>query len=142
MKLTILSVGALCALFASSCGPSEEQKQRIADTAAAKAEEQAKVLSGKLRSSYDDAYERGRKIAGEIGAKASDEVLKAKVLAAFKLMKPLDSNVVKVRAQDGVIYLDGSVRTEQERMMAEGLAYGVTGDGKKVRSTLTVPKPQ
>lgn len=131
----------LALVIIGGCSPGAEQKQQIADEAVAKAEEQAKVLSDKLRGSYDEAYEQGRKIASDIGAKASDEVMKAKVLAAFKLMKPLDRSSVKVRVEDGVIYLDGNVKTEQERMMAEGLAYGVTGDGKKVRSTLTVPKP-
>lgn len=122
------------------CSPSEEQKQRSADEAVAKAEHQSKAMSDKLRGSYDEAYEQGRKIAAEVGEQASDEILKAKVLAAYKLMKPLDSSAVKVRVEDGVIHLDGNVQTEQERMMAEGLAYGITGDGNRVRSTLTVPK--
>ena len=128
-------------VFAVGCGPSEEQKQRIADEAVAKAQEKAKQLSERMRGTYDEAYAKGREIAVDVGEKASDAVLKGKVLAAFKLMKPLDSSKVKVRVEKGVIYLDGNVKTEQERMMAEGLAYGVTGDGRRVRSTLTVPRP-
>lgn len=124
----------------AGCKSSQEDQQRIADAAAAKAQEQAKVMSQRLRGAYDEAYAEGRKIAGEIGEKASDGVLKAKLLAAFKLMKALDSTDIEVRVEKGVIYLDGTVKTEQERMMAEGLAYGIVADGKRVRSTLTVPK--
>jgi osmotically-inducible protein OsmY len=131
----------LAVIFLAGCGMSEEEQQRAANDAAAKAQEQAAVVSERLRSTYDDAYAQGRKLAAEIGDKASDEVLRVKLLAAFKLMKPLDSGKLKVRVEKGVIYLDGSVKTEKERMMAEGLAYGVTGDGKRVQSTVTVPKP-
>jgi osmotically-inducible protein OsmY len=130
-------VGLICV---AGCGPNEEQKQRIADAAVAKAEEQARVMSERLRGTYDDAYAKGREIAGQLGGTASDQVLKAKVLGAFKLMSALDSSNVKVKVEKGVIYLDGTLKTEHERMMAEGLAYGVVGDGKRVRSTLTVPK--
>ena len=131
----------LALVFLAGCGMSEEEQQRAANDAAAKAQERAVVISERLRSAYDDAYAQGRKVAREIGDKASDQVLRAKVIAAFKLIKPLDSTNLRVRVEKGVIYLDGSVKTEQERMMAEGLAYGVTGDGKKVKSTITVPKP-
>jgi osmotically-inducible protein OsmY len=130
---------ALCCIF--GCGSNEVDRQQAANRAAEVATEQAQKMSEKLRGAYDQAYEKGRQIAAEVGEKASDEVLKAKVIAAFKLIKPLDSSKIKVRVEEGVIYLDGTVKTEQERMMAEGLAYGVTGDGKKVQSTLTVPKP-
>ena len=131
----------LTVVFLAGCGMSEEEQQRAANDAAARAQEQAAVVSERLRSTYDEAYAQGRKLAAEIGGKANDEVLRAKVIAAFKLMKPLDSSNLKVRVKTGVIYLDGSVKTEKERMMAEGLAYGVTGDGKRVQSTVTVPKP-
>jgi len=130
-------IGLICAV---GCGSSEERKQRLADAAVAKAEKQAKVMSDRLRSAYDDAYGKGREIAKELGDKASDQVLKAKVLGAFKLMSALDSSKVMVKVEKGVIYLDGTLKTEQERMMAEGLAYGIVGDGKRVQSTLTVPK--
>jgi osmotically-inducible protein OsmY len=131
----------LIAATLSGCGPNEADRQRVANEASTKAQEQAAILKDKLKSAYDSAYAEGKKIAVEAGGQANDQVLKAKVLAAFKLIKSLDSSKVEVRVEKGVIYLDGSVRTEQERMMAEGLAYGVTGDGKRVRSTLTVPKP-
>jgi osmotically-inducible protein OsmY len=125
----------------SGCAKDEVDSQRVADAAVAKAEQAAAEMSKKLRGAYEDAYAQGRKIAGEIGEKASDQVLKAKVLAAFKLIEPLDSSDIEVRVEEGVIHLSGTVNTEQERMIAEGLAYGVTGDGKRVQSTLTVPKP-
>jgi osmotically-inducible protein OsmY len=130
----------LCAICAG-CATDDVGRQEAANRAADVAEQQAQKMSERLRSAYDGAYAQGRKIAAEIGDKASDQVLKAKMLAAFKLIKPLDSSHVKVHVENGVIHLDGTVKTEQERMMAEGLAYGVTGDGKKVQSTLTVPKP-
>jgi osmotically-inducible protein OsmY len=133
-------VAAVCLVGLICCAPSEEDKQRIANAAVAKAEGQAKVMSEKLRVAYDEAYAKGREIAGEIGEKATDQVINAKVLAAFNLMKQLDSSDVDVRVEKGVIYLDGTLKAEQERMMAEGLAYGIVGDGKRVRSTLTVPK--
>ena len=134
---------SLIALFilVAGCGSGEVERQQAANRAAEVATEQAQKMGDRLRGAYDEAYAQGRKIAAEIGDKASDQVLKAKVLAAFKLIEPLDSSKIKVRVEKGIIYLDGSVKTEQERMMAEGLAYGVTGDGKRVRSTLTVPKP-
>lgn len=138
MRLGLVGLVALIGLV--GCSPRDEDKQRMADAAVAKAEEQAKAMSQKLRGAYDDAYAKGREIAAEIGEKASDQVLKAKVLAAFELIKPLDSSKVEVRVEKGVIYLDGTLKTEQERMMAEGLAYGIVGDGKRVQSTLTVPK--
>ena len=131
----------LTLVLAAGCGPSEEDKQRLADEAVVKAQEQAKQLGEKMRGVYDDAYAKGREIAADVGEKASDAVLKGKLLAAYKLMEPLDSSKIDVNVEKGVIYLDGTVKTEQERMMAEGLAYGVTGDGKRVRSTLTVPRP-
>lgn len=139
MKLlsAFLFTGILCI----GCGSDEVDRQEAANRAAEVAQEQAQKMSERLRGAYDDAYAQGRKIAAEIGDKASDQVLKAKVLAAFKLIKPLDSSKIDVRVEKGIIHLDGSVKTEQERMMAEGLAYGVTGDGKRVQSTLTVPKP-
>jgi len=124
----------------AGCSSREEEQQRRADAAVAKAQEQAKVMSQRLRDAYDEAYAEGRKIAGEIGEKASDGVLNAKLLAAFRLMKPLDRTNIEVRVEQGVIYLDGTVKTERERMMAEGLAYGIVADGNRVRSTLTVPK--
>ena len=135
----LLVAPALCCIV--GCGSNEVDRQQAANRAAEVATEQSQKMSEKLRGAYDQAYEKGRQIAAEVGEKASDEVLKAKVIAAFKLIKPLDSSKIKVRVEDGVIHLDGTVKTEQERMMAEGLAYGVTGDGKKVQSTLTVPKP-
>jgi osmotically-inducible protein OsmY len=131
-------IGLAVACF--GCGETEEDRQRAANESVAAAEKQAQGLKDRLRTAYDDAYERGKKIASEVGTKASDEVTKAKVLTAFKLMKNLDSSKVKVRVEKGVIFLDGTVPTEQERMMAEGLVYGITGDGKRVRSTITVPK--
>lgn len=132
-----LLMGVICA----GCGSDEVDRQEAANRASEVAQEQAQKMSERLRGAYDDAYVQGRKIAAEVGDKASDQVLKAKMLAAFKLIKPLDSSNINVRVEKGVIHLDGSVKTEQERMMAEGLAYGVTGDGKRVKSTLTVPKP-
>jgi len=122
------------------CGPTEEEQQRIADRAVKQAQAQAEKLRDKLRGAYDSAYKEGRKIALEVGAKANDEILEAKTRAAFKLLKALDSSKIEVRVTKGVIFLGGTTRTEQERMMAEGLAYGITGDGKRVRSTITVPK--
>ena len=122
------------------CGPTEADRQRSANEAAVKAEKHAAVLKDKLRSAYDLAYQEGKKISVDVGEKASDGVLRAKVIAAFKLIQPLDSSKIEVQVKKGVIFLDGSVKTEQERMIAEGLAYGVTGDGKRVRSTLSVPK--
>ena len=136
-----VSAFLLVATICAGCGSDEVDRQDAANRAAQVAQEQAQKMSERLRSAYDDAYAQGRKIAAEVGEKASDQVLKAKMLAAFNLIKPLDSSKIKVRVEKGVIHLDGSVKTEQERMMAEGLAYGVTGDGKRVQSTLTVPKP-
>ena len=139
--MKIMPVLVLIGVICAGCGSDEVDRQEAANRASEVAQEQAQKMSSRLRGAYDDAYAQGRKIAAEIGDKASDQVLKGKMLAAFKLIKPLDSSNIKVRVEKGVIYLDGSVKTEQERMMAEGLAYGVTGDGKRVQSTLTVPKP-
>lgn len=122
------------------CGMSEAERERAANRAAVEAEEQAESLREQFRSVYDKAYDEGRRLAGELGEKATDEATRAKLLAAYALMEDLDTSRMKVSVEGGVVHLDGTVPTEPQRMKAEGLAYGVTGDGKRVRSTLTVPK--
>ena len=128
----------ICLLSAAGCGLSDNEVKEATGNAAVKVKRGAENTADQLRNTYNAAHAEGRKLAKSAGEKFSDGVLKAKVLAGFKLIKGLDAKNVTVTTRDGVVFLAGSVPTQLDRMKAEGLAYGVTGDGRKVQSTLTV----
>ena len=117
---------------------SDNEVKESVGNAAVKVKKGAEYSQEQMRNTYNSAFEQGRKLSKEAGEKLSDGVLKAKVLAGFKLVNGLDSSNVLVVTKNGMIFLSGFVPTQLDRMKAEGVAYGVAGDAKKVQSTLTI----
>ena len=115
----------------------DEIRQRTGDTAVS-IKHAADAAGSKLKSAYDDAAVKGKEAAGQVGAKLSDEALKGKVLAGFALVSGLEAKNVEVDARDGRVYLKGTVPTQLDKMKAEGVAYGVTGDRSKFESEIEV----
>lgn len=103
-----------------------------------KAKEGAAAMSEMGKRAYDDAAAKGRQAMDEAGGALSDAALKAKMAAGFKLVAGLDASGVTVDARQGKVYLSGTVPTLMDKMKAEGVAYGVTGDTTKFESKIEV----
>jgi osmotically-inducible protein OsmY len=95
------------------------------------------------RSAVDEAVARVENVratvnelavmgASSIGSRTNDAVLTSKVKATFIDAKDLQSNVFKVVAERGNIYLMGRV-TEREASRAASLARSVSGVAKVIR---------
>lgn len=136
MKNVCITCIALVLL--AGCGMSDNEVKESVGTAAVKVKKGVDYTQEQMRNTYNSAYSQGRALAKTAGEKLSDAVLKAKVLTGFKLLKDLDASNVTVASKNGVVFLSGTVPTQLDRMKVEGIAYGVTGDSKKVQSTLNV----
>ena len=65
--------------------------------------------------------------AVKAGEAIDHATLKGKGVAAMELIDGLDSSAVNIEVKDGMAIASGTVKTEKERMMVEGVLYGVTG---------------
>ena len=91
-----------------------------------------------MKEAYDAASVKGKEMAAKAGETLSDESLKLKILAGFKLITGLDASNVSLDVDKGTVSLTGTVPTDLDKMKVEGVAFGVTGDSSKVRSTVSV----
>jgi len=94
-----------------------------------------------VRETYNSAHAKGREIAKASGPNLTDKAIKDKIVGGFKLVDGLDAKSIQVSITKGIITLKGSVPSMNDRLKAEGLAYGFAGSGKKVRSLLQVDEP-
>ncbi|MCW5947851.1 MAG: BON domain-containing protein [Fimbriimonadales bacterium] len=121
------SVVVLCLAFAVGCGMSEDEvRQKAGDTAVA-GKRAVDTAAAAMKNAYDHAAEVGKEYAVKAGEAIDDATLKGKVVAAMKLIDGLDSSAVSIEVKDGMAIASGTVKTEKERMMVEGVLYGVTG---------------
>lgn len=134
-KLALVLVSAV---LIAGCGMSDDEvRQRTGDAAVA-VKHAADKAGESMKSAYEDAAAKGREAMGQAGEQLSDVALKAKVMAGFKLVAGLDARDVKVEVVDHKVVLSGTVPTPMDKMKAEGVAYGVTGDATKYSSTIEV----
>ena len=122
----------------AGCGMSDQELRDKTGDAAVAVKHAAETAGYKLKGAYNDAAEKGRAAMKDAGAKLSDEALKAKVEAGFGLVAGLEAKNITVDAKDGKVFLSGRVPTQLDKMKAEGVAYGVTGDQSKFESTIEV----
>jgi osmotically-inducible protein OsmY len=128
-------------LAVTGCKMSDQDVKEAAGNAAVKAKHAAQFTQEQIRNGYNSALEQGRKLAKELGEKADDALIRTKILAGFKLISGLDASNVTVEVKNKVVTLEGTVPTLLDQMKVEGIAYGVTGDAKRVRSLIrVVPK--
>ena len=123
---------------ALGCGMSDQELKDRTGNAAVSVKHAAEGASGKMKEAYDSAAAKGKEAMDTAGAKLSDAALKGKVLAGFKLVAGLEAKDIEVEAREGKVYLSGSVPTQLDKMKAEGVAFGVTGDKSKYESTISV----
>jgi osmotically-inducible protein OsmY len=136
MVVRVLSLFvALCVL---GCGLSEEQVREKAGDVAVSAKKAADVAQDSLSQAYDSAVAKGQTLAKQAGEIWDDNVLRAKVLTGFKLVKDLRTDDVTVEVKNGLVYLSGSVPTAKDKMIVEGIVYGITGDLSKLKSSVVV----
>jgi osmotically-inducible protein OsmY len=134
-KIVIVApLAALCL----GCGMSDQDIRQKTGDAAIAVKHAAETAGDKLKGAYSDAAEKGKEAMKNAGDKLSDEALKAKVNAGFGLVAGLDAKNISVDVRNGKVYLSGSVPTQLDKMKAEGVAYGVTGDSSKYESTIEV----
>lgn len=117
---------------------SDADVKEAAGNAAVSAKHAAENASDAMKKAYEDAAAKGKEAAAEAGSKLSDAALRAKVLAGFNLVAGLEAKGVQVEVKEGKVYLGGAVPTALDKMKAEGVAYGVTGDASKYESTIEV----
>jgi hyperosmotically inducible protein len=79
----------------------------------------------------------GRQGAGEA---ASDAAITAKVQASFAADPLVSASAIGVRTSGGVVYLTGSVKSEQERQRAIQLVQGVAGVREIIVRNLVVQR--
>ena len=79
----------------------------------------------------------GRQGAGEA---ASDAAITAKVQSSFAADPLVRASAIGVRTSGGVVYLTGSVKSEQERQRAIQLVQGVPGVREIVLRGLAVQR--
>lgn len=132
--IAILAVALGCV----GCGMSDEDVRQKTGDAAVSAKHAAESAGDKLKMAYDEAAAKGKEAMKDAGAKLSDVALRGKVEAGFALVAGLDARDVEVEVRAGKVYLSGTVPTQLDKMKAEGVAYGVTGDTAKFESTITV----
>jgi len=128
----------IASLFAAGCSMSDDELRKRTGDAAVSVKHAAEGASAKMKGAYDDAAAKGREAMADAKGQLSDAALKAKVLAGFKLVAGLKAEGVEVEAKEGKLYLSGTVPTPMDKMKAEGVAYGVTGDAAKFESSITV----
>ena len=132
--LTAIAIATACL----GCGMSDQELKDRTGDAAVSVKHAAEGASGKMKEAYDSAAAKGKEAMDEAGAKLSDAALRGKVLAGFKLVAGLEAKDIEVEARDGKVYLSGSVPTQLDKMKAEGVAFGVTGDKTKYESSIEV----
>lgn len=133
---SFLVLSVLVAL--AGCGMSDRELHDRTGDAAVAVKKAAEGAGDKMKSAYDEAAAKGKVALGTAGEKLSDVALKAKVHAGFKLVAGLEADQIEVEVRDQVVYLKGTVPTELDKMKAEGVAFGVTGDRAKFVSELQV----
>jgi hyperosmotically inducible periplasmic protein len=79
----------------------------------------------------------GRQGAGEVG---SDAAITAKVQSSFAADPLVSASAIGVRTSGGVVYLTGSVKSEQERQRAIQLVQGVAGVREIIVRNLVVQR--
>lgn len=115
----------------------DELRQRTGD-AVVSVKRAAEDASAKMKGAYDDAAAKGKEAMKDAQGKLSDTTLQAKVLAGFKLVAGLNAENIEVEVAEGKVYLSGTVPTALDKMKAEGVAYGVTGETSKFESKIEV----
>ena len=115
----------------------DELRQKTGD-AAVSVKRAAEGAGEAAKKADEDAATQGRQAMKNAEADLSDAALKAKVLAGFKLVAGLNAEDIKVEVESGKVMLSGTVPTHMDKMKAEGVAYGVTGDAAKYESTISV----
>ena len=139
MNMTIrLALAIAVTTAALGCGMSDQDLHDRTGRAAVSVKQAAEGASNQMKAAYDSAAMKGKQAMDTAGAQLSDAALRAKVLAGFKLVADLESEGIEVRARDGRIFLSGIVPTQLDKMKAEGVAFGVTGDRSKYESTIAV----
>lgn len=137
MTMKVL-IAAAVAVACVGCGMSDQELRDRTGDAAVSVKHAAEGASGKMKEAYDAAAAKSKQAMDTAGAKLSDAALRAKVLAGFKLIAGLEAKDIEVEAKDGKVYLSGTVPTQLDKMKAEGVAFGVTGDKAKYESTIEV----
>jgi hyperosmotically inducible protein len=79
----------------------------------------------------------GRQGAGEVG---SDAAITAKVQSSFAADPLVSASAIGVRTSGGVVYLTGTVKSEQARQRAIQLVQGVAGVREIVLRELAVQR--
>lgn len=126
--------------FLAGCGmPDQEVRDKAGDAAIA-VKRAAENAGDAAKKAYDDAAAKGQVAMKDAGAKLSDAALKGKVLAGFELVNGLNAKEIEVSVSGGVVSLSGTVGSDMDKLKAEGVAYGVTGDRSKVVSKIVVLK--
>ena len=129
---------ALVALALIGCGMSDAELRKRTGDAAVSAKHLAENAGEKLRGAYDDAAAKGKDMLKGAEGTLSDATLKAKIIGGFKLVAGLNADNIQVDVANGKVKLSGTVTTQLDKMKAEGVAYGITGDQSKYESTITV----
>lgn len=128
----------LFSFYVVGCNLSEEQVREKAGDVAVSAKRVADTAQDSLSQAYDSAVEKGRTLTKQAGEVWDDGVLRAKIFTGFKLVKDLNTENVQVEVKNGVVYLKGSVPTSKDKMIVEGIVYGITGDLSKLKSSVVV----
>ncbi len=131
----------LAALALAGCKMTDDEIRQKTGDAAVAIKHAADKAGESMKGAYDEAAAKGKEAMGEAGEKLSDVALKGKVLAGFNLVAGLEAKDIEVEVKDKKVYLKGTVPTQMDKMKAEGVAYGVTGDTSKFVSTIEVRQP-
>ncbi len=127
------------------CNMTDDEVRQKAGDIAVGTKKAVESASESLKNAYDEGVEMGKQVAlsaqEKVGTAVDDAVLLGKIKAGFNLVKGLDARNITIKVDKGTVILAGTVPTELDKMKAEGVAYGVTGDLSKVKSELeVVPK--
>lgn len=125
-------------VFAAGCGMSDSDIRQKAGDAAVSTKHFLDGASDQAKEAFNAAAEKAKDAAQSAGKQLDDSMLRAKVLAGFKLVAGLDASNISVEAKSGVVTLTGTVPTELDKMKATGVAFGVTGSLDKVNAKLEV----
>ena len=83
--------------------------------------------SERADGTLDRAAEASRRIAGEARAIASDAALSTKISSKMALDDAVEARRISVRTTDGVVTLEGTVGSDEERQRAVRLARETDG---------------
>jgi hyperosmotically inducible protein len=127
MKCWVFALGLALTV---GCKMSEDEVREKAGDAAVAGKRALDTAGEASKQAYDQAVEKTKELAAKAGEVIDDTTLRGKVLAGFRLIKDLDTSNVQVEVKDGFVTATGTVKTERERMMVEGVLYGIAGTGK------------